>query len=138
MEPELSGLQREFAALDASRVAGFPVEFHFVGVGPRRSARAMNEFLTKAKRKPEGVLMLGVAGAVDPGMESGEVILADTYALDTKEDSAADIPPDPEMLGVAESVASNFEDACSGLTYFKMESERRRSAREQAAKDAIY
>ena len=108
MEPELSGLQREFAALDASRVAGFPVEFHFVGVGPRRSARAMNEFLTKAKRKPEGVLMLGVAGAVDPGMESGEVILADTYALDTKEDSAADIPPDPEMLGVAESVASNL------------------------------
>ena len=108
MEPELAGLQREVEALELPRGVGFPLEFHFVGVGPRRSGNAMTEALSRSKRKPEGVLMLGVAGAVDPGMESGEVILADSYALDTKEDTADDISPDPDMLEIAEAVAADL------------------------------
>ena len=108
MKPELAGLQREFEALEPSRGVGIPVEFHFVGVGPRRSGNVMAEALSKTRRRPDGVLLLGVAGAVDPDMECGEVILADTYALDTKEDSAADISPDPEMLQVAEAAAADL------------------------------
>jgi adenosylhomocysteine nucleosidase len=106
MEPELAGLQREMETAGSSHGGSLPVEFHFVGVGPRRAGGAMTEFLSKAKRRPEGVLLLGVAGAVDPDMESGEVILADTYALDTKQDSAADVSPDPEMLQIAEATAA--------------------------------
>ena len=108
MEPELSGLQREVESLELPRGVGFPLEFHFLGVGPRRAGSAMTEALSRSKRKPEGVLMLGVAGAVDPGMESGEVILADSYALDTKEDTADDISPDPDMLEIAETVAADL------------------------------
>ena len=108
MEPELSGLQRELEALESARGIGIPVEFHFVGVGPRRAGNTMAEALSRSKRKPEGVLMLGVAGAVDPEMDSGEVILADSYALDTKEDTATDISPDPDMLQVAEATAADL------------------------------
>ena len=108
MEPELNGLQRELDALESPRGVGFPVELHFVGVGPKRAGAAAGEILRKARRRPEGVLMLGVAGAVNPEMESGEVILADTYSQDTDGNAANDISPDPEMLELAEQAAAEL------------------------------
>ena len=84
------------------------MEFHFLGVGPRRAGAAMREALRKARRRPAGVLMLGVAGAVDPGMESGNLVLADKYALDADGESANDISPDAWMLELAESVAADL------------------------------
>ena len=106
MEPELDNLQRELEAQGESSAVGFPMECHFVGVGPRRSGQAMVDALAQGGRRPEGVLMLGVAGAVDPEMETGEVILAESYALDSEEDSAEVILPDAGMLAMAELAAA--------------------------------
>ena len=136
MEPELANLQRELGALESPRGAGIPVEFYFVGVGPRRAGDAMAKALSGTKRKPDGILMFGVAGAVDPGMESGEVILADTYALDTQEDTATDIAPDPEMLQVAEATAAELRmpvSRASSLTvdHLIVEGRERRELREK-------
>ena len=108
MEPELAGLQRELDALESPRGPRVPVEFHFVGVGPRRAGATMTEVLKKARRRPEAVLMLGVAGAVSPGMESGDLILADTYALDSEGDNSNDLAPDPGMLETAEATATEL------------------------------
>ena len=108
MEPELASLQREFDALESPRGAKAPVEFHFIGVGPKRAGAAMTEVLKKAKRRPEAVLMLGVAGAVNPGMDSGDLILADTYALDAEGDGVENISPDTEMLELAEATAAEL------------------------------
>ena len=136
MVPELTGLQREVETVDSSRGVGIPVEFHFVGVGPRRAGGTMAEVLANAKRRPEGVLMLGVAGAVDTSMRSGDIILADTYALDSDGDSATDISPDPEMLQVAEAVAVNLRvpvTRSSSLTvdHLIVEDRERRELREK-------
>ena len=142
MEPELAGLQREMENAGASQGANLPVEFRFVGVGPRRSGGRMTEFLGKSKRRPDGILMLGVAGAVDPDMETGEVILADTYALDTKEDSATDIAPDPEMLNVAEAAAADLRmpvNRSSSLTvdHLIVERKERQELREKYAVGSV-
>ncbi len=107
MEREVTGLQQELEALGGSRGIGFPVECHLVGVGPRRAGKNMARVLEMGKRRPKGVLMLGVAGAVDPGTETGEIVLADRYVVDSAVvDSAMEpappIGPDPQMLGVAE------------------------------------
>ena len=106
MEEELDGLREE---LEPSGGVGFPVEFHIVGIGPRRAGAAMASVLANGKRKPQGVLMLGVAGAVTPGMETGELILAASYALDTDgvSSGAGAIAPDAAMLEVAEGAAAN-------------------------------
>ena len=106
MEQELYGLRKEFESLESPRGVGFPVEFHTVGIGPRRSGETTASVLSKAKRQPHGVLMLGVAGAVDPGMETGQLLLAGNYAVDSKEDPVSAIAPDPEMLKLAESAAA--------------------------------
>ena len=52
--------------------------------------------------------MLGVAGAVNPGMQSGDLVLAGKYALDGEGDSAEDITPDGEMLDLAEETAAQL------------------------------
>ena len=108
MEPELAGLRKEIDALNSSRGVGFPLEFHFVGVGPRRAGATMTEVLAKSRRRPEGVLMLGVAGAVTPGMQCGDLVLSDKYALDADGDDHADFTPDPGMLELAESTATEL------------------------------
>ena len=68
----------------------------------------MAEALSKARRRPEGVLMLGVAGAVQPGMETGEVVLADSYVLDSDDESKTPIAPDSGLLEVAEATAADL------------------------------
>ena len=106
MEQELASLRREFDALESPRGVGFPLEFHFVGVGPKRAGAAMSEILGKSRRKPEGVLLLGVAGAVVTGMECGDLILSVKYALDAEGNGASDISPDAGMLELAETTAA--------------------------------
>ena len=82
LDEELASLRRDIAALEPSGGVGFPVEIHRVGVGPERAGEAMAGLLANARRRPQGVLMLGVAGAVQLGMETGEMLLAESYALD--------------------------------------------------------
>ena len=101
MEAELTELQRELEALEPPRPAGFPVECHVLGVGPRRAGEAMARLLDPSGRRPESVLMLGVAGAVEQGMETGEIVLADRYLLDTQDGDGDPIAPDTGMLDVA-------------------------------------
>ena len=105
MEDELLGLRRELDALGASQGVGFPLEFHLVGVGPRKSGQMMASAIVNGRRRPQGVLMLGVAGAVEPGRETGELVLSGSYALDSAVESAEAITPDPALLKVAESAA---------------------------------
>ena len=142
MEPELANLQREFDAPESPRGARVPVEFHFVGVGPRRAGAAMTEILRKAKRRPEAVLMLGVAGAVNPGMESGDLVLADIYALDAEGDTANNIAPDPGMLESAEAAAAELRmpvSRGSSLTvdHLIVESSERQQLREKYAVGSV-
>ncbi len=106
MEEELYGLRKELDALEASGGVGFPVEVHRVGIGPKRAGAAMAVALDNAKRRPQGVLMLGVAGAVDLGMETGDMVLAGSYERDSGDEPAAEAAtPDPAMLKLAEAAA---------------------------------
>ena len=107
MDSELFGLERELKARQDSRPIGFPVERHLLGVGPRRSGSFLEKVLSGARRPPEGILMLGVAGALDPGLETGDLIVAESYALDAEE-SADDVVPNGEMLAMAEAAAAEL------------------------------
>ena len=106
MEEEALGLRRELDALGASQGVGFPLEFHLVGVGPRTSGQGMAAAIVKGRRRPRGVLMLGVAGALEPGRETGELILSDSYLPDSGGEPLEGITPDPALLGVAEAAAA--------------------------------
>ena len=101
MDAELEGLQWEVDAMP--QPPGFPVEFHCLGVGPRRAGEAMAAALSNARGRP-AVLMLGVAGAIEPGMETGQLLLAENYLSDV--DGGEPAAPDPAMLTVAESAAA--------------------------------
>ena len=87
MEDELLGLRRELDALGASQGVGFPLEFHLVGVGPPQAGEAMAAAIVNGRRRPQGVLMLGVAGAVEPGRETGELVLSGSYLRQQNVDS---------------------------------------------------
>ena len=106
MEDELLGLQRELDALGASQGVGFPLEFHLVGVGPRNSGQIMASAIVNGRRRPQGVLMLGVAGAVEPGRETGELVLSANYVRDSAAEPAEPISPDQTLLEVAEAAAA--------------------------------
>ena len=101
LDEELASLRRDIEALEPSGGVGFPVEIHRVGVGPERAGEAMAGLLANARRRPQGVLMLGVAGAVQLGMETGEMLLAESYALDPAVGDAEPVKPDPDMLQMA-------------------------------------
>ena len=101
MDAELDGLRTELDARPPE--PGFPVEFHCLGVGPRRAGDAMTAALDGAGIRP-AVLLLGVAGAIAPGMGTGQLLLAENYLSDV--DGGEPIAPDPAMLTVAEAAAA--------------------------------
>ena len=105
MEEELVRLRRDLDALQRSGGLGFPVEVHRVGIGPKRSGSNMASVLSKGKRLPHGVLMLGVAGAVDPAMETGEMVLARSYVPDSGDEAGSPLAPDATMLEQAEAAS---------------------------------
>ncbi len=106
MENELLGLRQELDARDASPGAGLPLEFHVVGVGPSRAGEALAAAIVNGRRRPQGVLMLGVTGALEPGRETGELVIPGSYALESAAEAAGAIAPDPTLLQVAESAAA--------------------------------
>ena len=107
MEEELYGLRDELEAIESSGGVGFPLERHIVGIGPGRAGAKMSDVLTQGKRKPQGVLMLGVAGAVEPALETGDLVLAGKYVLDSGDEAARAVTPDPAMLELAEAAAAD-------------------------------
>ena len=100
MDAELDGLRAEVDAMP--QPPAFPVEFHCLGVGPRRAGDAITAALSNARGRP-AVLMLGVAGAIEPGMETGQLLLAESYLSDIDGEPAT---PDPAMLATAEAAAA--------------------------------
>ncbi len=106
IEGELYGLRDELEALEQSGGLGFPVSITLAGVGPEQAGRRMAEILAQGAQRPQRALMLGVAGAVEPGMETGDLLLASSYMPDSGEETARGIAPDPEMLALAEAAAA--------------------------------
>ena len=81
MEQELIGLRREL--LDVKDATGIhpQVDFCVIGVGPDRSGATLGQILLQTESNVAGVLLLGVAGGVDPELETGDLLLADRYSL---------------------------------------------------------
>ena len=107
MEQELTGLRRELLDIEESTGVRPPVEFHVLGVGPERAGASMTALLNRGGPKLDGVLVVGVAGGIDPELETGDLLLADRYAL---QDGAAQgagqaIRPDAQMLRSAHQAA---------------------------------
>ena len=117
MEQELIGLRREMLEIEDASGAHLQVEFRVLGVGPERAGGAMAALLESRIPDVDGVLILGVAGGIDPKLESGDLLLADRYSL---QDGAAKgaglaIRPDSQMLQSAERAALELSmPVCNG------------------------
>ena len=113
---ELADLEREVEASQSVAGRQPPLEFHILGVGPGRAGEAMTEILAERSNKNrgvhnqvDGVLLLGIAGASATELETGNLLLARHYALDTALDTKAGqaepLKPNGRMLELAEQAA---------------------------------
>ena len=103
----MTGLRRELLDIEDATGVRPPVAFHVLGVGPERAGASMTALLDRGGPKVDGVLVVGVAGGIDPELETGDLLLADRYAL---QDGAAQgagqaIRPDTQMLQSARQAA---------------------------------
>ena len=107
MEQELAGLRRELREIEDATGISSQVEFQVLGVGPERAGAAMAALLENRRSKIDGVLLVGVAGGVDPELETGDLLLADRHALQNGASQGAGqaIKPDAEMLQSAQKAA---------------------------------
>jgi hypothetical protein len=113
MGEELAGLRRE-VEYQGTRGVRFPAEFQLLGIGPHRAGASMAGALAhpnargaRSNARPVGVLLLGVAGASVPGLDTGDLLLPRRYAFDASEGEPPEaITPDPSMLEQAEAAAA--------------------------------
>ena len=107
MEQELTGLRRELREIEDATGISSQVEFQVLGVGPERAGAAMAALLENRRSKIDGVLLVGVAGGVDPELETGDLLLADRHALQNGASQGAGqaIKPDTDMLQSAQKAA---------------------------------
>ena len=107
MEQELTGLRRELREIEDATGISSQVEFQVLGVGPERAGAAMAALLENRRSKIDGVLLVGVAGGVDPKLETGDLLLADRHALQNGASQGAGqaIKPDADMLQSAQKAA---------------------------------
>ena len=110
MEQELTGLRRELREIEDATGINSQVEFQVLGVGPERAGEAMAALLENRlsrRSKVDGVLLVGVAGGVDPELETGDLLLADRHALQNGASQGAGqaIRPDADMLQSAQKAA---------------------------------
>ena len=110
MEQELTGLRRELREIADATGINSQVEFQVLGVGPERAGEAMAALLENRlsrRSKVDGVLLVGVAGGVDPELETGDLLLADRHALQNgaSEGAGQAIKPDADMLQSAQKAA---------------------------------
>jgi adenosylhomocysteine nucleosidase len=110
MEQELAGLRRELREIEDATGISSQVEFQVLGVGPERAGAAMAALLEdrpSRRSKVDGVLLVGVAGGVDPELETGDLLLADRHALQNGASQGAGqaIKPDTDMLQSAQKAA---------------------------------
>ncbi len=121
MEQELIGLRREMLDIEDATGVHPRVEFQLLGVGPERAGAALTALLEGHRSSEDGgvdgVLVLGVAGGVDPDLETGDLLLADRYALHNGAAQGAGqaIKPDTQMLQSAEQAALDLSiPVCNG------------------------
>ena len=83
------------------------VEFQVLGVGPERAGASLTALLERSRPQVDGVLVVGVAGGVEPSLETGDLLLADRYALQNGAAQGAGqaIRPDTQMLQTAQQAA---------------------------------
>jgi adenosylhomocysteine nucleosidase len=110
MEQELTGLRRELREIEDATGISSQVEFQVLGVGPERAGAAMAALLEERPSrhsKVDGVLLVGVAGGIDPELETGDLLLADRHALQNGASQGAGqaIKPDTDMLQSAQKAA---------------------------------
>ena len=110
MEQELTGLRRELREIENATGISSQVEFQVLGVGPERAGAAMAALLEdrpSRRSKVDGVLLVGVAGGVDPELETGDLLLADRHALQNGASQGAGqaIKPAADMLQSAQKAA---------------------------------
>ena len=144
MEQELSGLRREIQEIEEATGALSGVEFQVLGVGPDRAGHAMAALLDARRSDVDGVLVLGVAGGVDPDLESGDLLLPGRYALQNGAAMGAGqaIKPDPAMLRSAEQAALDLSmPVCNGgaltVDHLVAEPEEREDLRAQYQVDSV-
>lgn len=117
MEQELIGLRREVLEIQDANGVHPQVEFRVLGVGPDRAGGALAALLEDRRSDIDSVLVLGVAGGVNPALESGDLLLADRYALQNGASQGAGqaLRPDPRMLQSAEQAALELSmPVCNG------------------------
>ena len=136
MDYELSGLRKELKLVapcakseswdhvgqdrrpDLPDLPGLP-ELHVIGVGKERAQASVRRLLEKRTSEssagdgqPDGLLLLGVAGAVDPALRTGDLVLSSRYYKGTRsmgawlpnlDEDAKENPltPDPVMWELA-------------------------------------
>ena len=106
----MTGLRRELREIEDATGISSQVEFQVLGVGPERAGAAMAALLEdrpSRRSKVDGVLLVGVAGGVDPELETGDLLLADRHALQNGASQGAGqaIKPDTDMLQSAQKAA---------------------------------
>ena len=113
MGEELAGLRQE-VQYQEGRGARLPVEFQLLGIGPHRAGASMAGALAhrgapggRGNPMPDGVLLLGVAGAAVPGLDTGDLVMPGSYSFDsTEEEPPGHLTPDQDMRAQAEAAAS--------------------------------
>jgi len=107
MEQELTGLRRELLDIETATGVHPQVEFQVLGVGPERAGASLTALLERSRPQVDGVLVVGVAGGVEPSLETGDLLLADRYALQNGAAQGAGqaIKPDTRMLQTAQQAA---------------------------------
>ena len=117
MEQELTGIRREMLDIEDASGVHPKVEFRILGVGPERAGAAPTALIEDRRSEVDGVLVLGVAGGVDPDLETGDLLLADRYSLHNGAAQGAGqaIKPDTQMLRSAEQAALDLSlPVCNG------------------------
>ena len=144
MEQELTGLRREVREIEDATGVHPHVAFQVLGVGPDRAGSALAALLDSRASDVDGVLVLGVAGGVDPNLESGDLLLADRYSLQDGSSKGAGqaMRPDPQMLRSAERAALELSmPVCNGgaltVDHLVAEPEEREDLRAQYQVDSV-
>jgi hypothetical protein len=132
------------------------VEFHLLGVGPERAGASMTQILAQRSNntgnyqnnpsrgpnsRVDGVLLLGIAGAAAPDLETGSLLLASQYASDAT-GQAELLKPDDQMLRQAEQAAARLAMPANRggsvtVDHLVRETRERRLLREQHGADSI-
>ena len=144
MEQELFGLRREMLEIEDATGSHPNVEFRVLGVGPDRAGGALAELLDSGVSNIDGVLILGVAGGVDPKLESGDLLLAGRYSLQNGSVLGAGqaLRPDPQMFQSAQQAALDLSmPVCTGgaltVDHLVGEPEEREDLRAQYQVDSV-